>query len=289
MLTREELLEIEKKLLRRTEDEFYRREKHSNARLVTYSEYTPEMFLRAFNRSKYNCISLRDEGKKNEDIPEFKLRKIYFALTWIIVYASLYTIIITRMIKVGNGDSLKELSTILMLIAVGLIFVLPTLTVASIIKYVGMPPFNAYLYGDTKFYRLSNGQIGFADIRKKGYVYSSMFDNYGEIFHTTSKNTVNMKNTEIRELYVPSKIISVKMTRNGILLESSGLFYGLRNSRSVRKGSTNAPVYHFEAWSEMNIDYRKEVIPVTWTNIEGLYRELLAYDNDIVEKPIKID
>lgn len=288
MLTKEELPEIEKKLLRRTEFELYRKEKHSNARLITYSEYTPEEFLRAFNRSKYNCISMRDEYKTNEDIPEFKLRKIYFALTWIVVYVSLYTIILTRMIMVGNGDSLKELSTILMLIAVGLIFLLPTLTVAFLFKFLGMPPFNAYLYGDTKFYRMANGQIAFADISRKGYSYTSMFDNYGEIFHPTSKDLLNLKHTEIREVYIPTRIISVKMTRNGILLESSGKFYGLRTSRSVRTGSTNGAVYHFEAWSEMDIDYRKEVIPVTWTNLENLFIALQAYDNAIAEKPINI-
>lgn len=286
MLTKEELLEIEKKLLRRTEFEVYRKEKHSNARLVTYSEYTPEQFLKAFNRSKYNCIAMRDEYKKNDDIPEFKLRKIYFALVWFVVYISLYTIIITRMIMVGNGDSLKELSTILMLMAVGLIFVLPTLTIAYLFKFVGMPPFNAYLYGETKFYRMANGQIAFADISKKGYSYTSMFDDYGEMFHPTSKNLLNVKHSEIREVYVPTRIISVKMTRNGILLESSGTFYGLRNSKTVRGGHS---VFHYEAWAEMDIDYRKEVIPVTWTNLEGLFSSLQAYDNAIAEKPIKIE
>lgn len=282
-------MQIEKKLLRRTEFEFNRKEKHSNARLITYSEYTPEKFLRAFNLSKYNCISMRDEYKTNKDIPEFKLRNMYFALTWIVVYASLFLTIFIRLYQLDNMDVLKEPKMIITLIFTALFFILPTLALAYLTKFLGMPPFNAYLYGDTKFYRMANGQIAFADISKKGYSYTSMFDDYGEIFHPTAKDLLNIKHTEIREVYVPTRIISVKMTRNGILLESSGLFYGLRNSRSVRKGSTNAPVYHFEAWSEMDVDYRKEVIPVTWTNIEGLFRELQAYDNNIVEKPIIID
>ena len=39
----------------------------------------------------------------------------------------------------------------------------------------------------------------------------------------------------------------------------------------------------------MDIDYRKELIPVTWTNIEGLFRELQIYDNAIVDNAIKLD
>ena len=83
--------------------------------------------------------------------------------------------------------------------------------------------------------------------------------------------------------------MSVKMTRNGILLESSGKFYGIRTSYTIRFGHNSAPAFHFKDWSEMDIDYRKEVIPVTWTNIEALFKALQAYDNGIEEKPIIVE
>lgn len=291
MMTNEELLGIEKTLLIRTEFELCRKEKHSNARLISNSEYTPEQFLEAFNRLRYNCISMRDENKRNEDIPEFKLRKLYFVLTWIIVYVGVYTFTLLRMYQVNGLDVFKETSTIVALVALALFMVLPTLAIAYLFKFLGMPPFNAYLHGDTKFYKMENGQIAFAELSEKGFPYPSVFDNLG-VLHKPSwkdKDILNYKKTGIREVYVPTRILSVEMTHNGILLESSGIFYGIRTSCIIRHGSKRSPAFHFEDWAEMDIDYRKEVIPVTWTNIEGLFRELQAYDNTIVEKPIKIN
>lgn len=288
LLGNEKLSLIEKTLLKRTEFESIRKEKHSNARLVADSDYSPEKFLEAFNSSKYDCISMRDENKKGTDIPEYKLRKIYFALTWIIVYGGVYTVTFLRMYQVNGIDVFKETSTIVMLIALALFMALPTLAIAYVFKFLRMPPFNAYLRGDTKFFRMNNGQIAFADLSEKGFQYPSVFENLGAVHNLKWEEArkFKYKNSPIGEVYVPTKIMSVKMTRNGILLESSGKFYGIRTSYTIRFGHNSAPAFHFKDWSEMDIDYRKEVIPVTWTNIEALFKALQTYDNDIKEKPI---
>ena len=291
MLTEEQLLGIEKTLLTRTEFELCRKEKHSNVRLIDNSEYTTEQFLDAFNRAKCGIISKRDEDKRNEDIPEFKIRKLYFALTWIIVYVGVFSATLLRMYQVNGIDVFKETSTIIMLVALALFLALPTLAIAYAFKFLGMPPFNAFLRSDTKFYKMDNGQIAFADLCESSYPYPSVFDNE-EVLHKPtwkSSNMLNTRETRIIEVYVPTKIISAKMTRNGILLESSGRFYGVRTSCVIRIGHNHSSGFRFEDWSEMDIDYRKEVIPVTWTNLEGLLRELQTYDNGIIEKPFRID
>lgn len=297
MPTKEELLEkeeidlIEKTLLMRTEFELYRKEKHSNARLIADSDYTPEQFVEAFKRSQNDCISMRDENKKNEDIPEFKIRKMISVLSWIIIYGGVFTLTLLRMYKVNGIEVFKEISTIVVLIALALIMLLPVLLISYLSKFLGMPPFNAFLRGNTKFYRMNNGQIAFVDLSEKGYPYPSVFENLSVLRNPKWEDAkkLNKKNTEIMEMYIPTKIISVKMTRNGILLESSGKFYGIRKSYITRYGSTKSAAFHFEDWSEMDIDYRKELIPVTWINIEGLFRELQTYDNAIVENAIKLD
>ncbi len=158
----------------------------------------------------------------------------------------------------------------------------------NVVYYVGMPPFNAYLRSDTKFFGKGNGQIAFADLSEKGFQYPSVFENLDVVHNPKWEDArkLNYRNSEISEVYVPTKIISVKMTRNGILLESSGKFYGIRTSYVVRYGHNHAPGFHFRDWAEMDIDYRKEVIPVTWTNIEALFRAFQTYDNGIEEKPI---
>ncbi len=297
MPTKEELLGIEKlhliekTLLIRSEFESIRKEKHSNARLIADSDYTPEKFLEAFNSSKYDCISMRDENKKSKDIPEYKLRKMYFTLTWIIVYVGVFTATLLRMYQVNGVDVFKETSTIVLLIALALFMALPTLAISYAFKFVGMPPFNAYLRSDTKFFRMGNGQIAFADLSEKVFQYPSVFENLDVVHNPKWEDAreLNYRNSEISEVYVPTKIISVKMTRNGILLESSGKFYGIRTSYVVRYGHNHAPGFHFRDWSEMDIDYRKEVIPVTWTNIEALFRAFQTYENGIEEEPIKVE
>lgn len=297
MSTKEELLGIEKlsfiekTLLIRSEFESIRKEKHSNARLIADSDYTPEKFLEAFNSSKYDCISMRDENKKNADIPEYKLRKMYFTLTWIIIYAGVFTATLLRMYQVNGADVFKETSTIVILIALALFMALPTLAISYAFKFVGMPPFNAYLRSDTKFFRMNNGQIAFADLSEDDYSYPSVFENLGVVHNPKWEDArkFNYRNSKISEVYVPTKIMSVKMTRNGILLESSGKFYGIRTSYTIRFGHNSAPAFHFKDWAEMDIDYRREVIPVTWTNIEVLFKALQTYDNGIEEKPIIVE
>lgn len=291
LLGNEKLSLIEKRLLVCSEFESIRKEKHSNARLIADSDYSPEEFLEAFNSSKCDCISMRDEDKKSADIPEYKLRKMYFALTWIIVYVGVFTVTLLRMYQVNGADVFRETSTIIVLIALALFMALPTLAISYAFKFVGMPPFNAYLRSDTKFFRMNNGQIAFADLSEEGFSYPSVFENPGAVHNPKWEEArkFNYKSSKVGEVYVPTKIISVKMTRNGILLESSGKFYGIRTSYVIRFGHNNAPAFHFKDWSEMDIDYRKEVIPVTWTNIEVLFKALQTYDNSIEEKPIKLD
>lgn len=102
-------------------------------------------------------------------------------------------------------------------------------------------------------------------------------------------NDDEMIESVIKYCYTIDKIIACSHVKDGILIESKGIFHGLRRSDEwYTKNGKEAFEYNGSyQWVELSIDYRREVIPAIFEDMDELETTLNNYDANELKEELK--
>ena len=283
------LKEYQRNIENLTYQEYRRKEKHESTRIIFNSEATPEnMYQNVMNNTTFIFRNrVFSEGRKI--ISRLKgirgKKNAGAALIWLGV---LITAISAYILFFCNSEdftfSIKRILAAVMVSGAPVFLIIGLFVRCSGRRYM-MDYLNAWnpFSTPTEINRLVNGQIviiGYATNDRGCGSYTSALKSDDTIwderptgqsagFVETFYNTTLIP-TYVNYMYIIDSIKSCTKTKSGIMIESSGRYYGIRSVN----GSDRRVYWVF---TEVYISYKKEEILDIFTNMELLESSLMNY------------
>lgn len=275
-----------------TRFESYRSEKHSGEKIV--EEYTPVQYYESIKNRvifTYNNLVISKKKKVQRLIPTIRrwrlrgqlLQSLSILMTAFVLYA-LFGANDTFFRGPHNSwpNGLYVAYILFMIFAPIIVFI-----VGGLIQTKGRKLFAEYievwnpLKAPMEIVKLNDGRIAILNYLSRDMSmakYSRAVDGNGEPLkpHSIIDESKYRDDAVIKSCYAIDKVISATAVEDGILLESSGFFYGLR--RAIRTGNHSDSKTKFEyfLWTECAVDYRREIIPCIYENFDDLKGNLMA-------------
>lgn len=241
--------------------ELERCEMHSEERIVKQDEYTPIQFYENLvNKTikKYDNLVISENKKIPHMIPTIRKWKTIGDAIQI-----LGVILVAIFVLSLNGERLKgRIASIIVVLILQLI-------VGRLVKVIGRKPFGEYTLCWKKtlphmdIRELDDGKLAITKYMKR----DETAGNYEDIITNEKQQSI------VKYTYIIDKVISCERVKDGIMLESAGKFYGLRAVRlTTGEGATDYKDGY--AFTEVKVDYRREIIPCIFANMDELYCSL---------------
>lgn len=262
--------------------EKYRKEQHDSSRIIFNREISPvQMYQNVMNNTVFIYKNrVPEDGKKViTGLKGIRRRRIAGSIIqWIGVLLIILFVLFTFNYKSVEWNNNIKLAFMLAILAGIPAF----LIIGTSIKTSGRKFMIDYLdvwnpmKSPIEFNCLANGQLvlmKYARRDKSCGVYLSALNPDDTIWHGNLLNRMTIP-TYADNIYVIDSIKSCTRTENGLMIESSGRFYGARRARCLYNN-------HHDTWlsvfAETHVSYRKDEIPAIFANMEQLEASLMNY------------
>ena len=281
------LKEYQKNIEKLSYNESIRKEQHESTRIIFNREATPvSIYQNVMNNTTF-IYKNRVLSEKSRDISALKGIRVKKNVATAIIWIGVLITAISAYILFFHGRENLELS-MRRILAVVMMSGAPVFFMIGLIilkcnsrKYmVGYLPV-LYPFGShVEINRLTNGQmviLRYATRKKTCETYISALNPDDTIWD--QQLTGFFKDyfyrsripTYISYMYIIDSIKSCKKTKGGIMIESSGRYYGRRGACEGKD------TVYFDVFAEAYVSYRKEEIPAIFTNMEQLEASLMNY------------
>ncbi len=266
-------------------NEKYRKEKHDSSRIIFNREISPvQMYQNLMDNTVFTYKNrVPEEGSKViTSLKGIRRKRIIGSIIqWIgVLLIVLFVLLILNYKSIEWDNSIKLASLLSMPVGI-LVF-----TVGGFIRISGRKFMGEYLEvwnklsnlkGPIEINCLKNGQLAIVKYRHRDKScgdYLSALNPDGTIWHGNFFNCIRIP-TYVEYMYIIDSIKSCARTESGLMIESSGKYYGRRWAwNSYYRSSRPIPFYVF---TETYVSYRKEEIPVIFDNMDQLESSLINY------------
>ncbi len=279
-----------------TYDEKRRGEQHGDTRIVFYQEMPPiQIYKNARDNTEFVYRNrVPEEGPKviNNLKGVGLQRRIGMAVQWLGLFITVLFVIYIFNYQSIDWDNDLKIALALIMFFMGPI-VLPI--VGGSIRIYGRKYLIDYLrvrsstFGSPmEINRLSNGQLvilSYMTMDKSCSTYLSALNmDDTEWKGVRTPFTSEEIPTYVDYMYIIDSVKSCKRTKNGLMLESSGRYYGTRTAYTEHYSNDNGPDDYVNVlvFTEAQITYRKEEILDIFTDMDQLEVELNSYSDYMV-------
>ena len=274
--------ELQKNIEKLSTGEKYRKEQHDSTRIIFNREISPvQMYQNVMDNTVFTYKNrVPEEGKKViTRLKGIRRKKIAGSIVqWIGVLLLVLFVLLTF------NDAFREWSNIKEPIGLAIFLGIPVfLFIGGCIRVSGRTFMADYLQvwnplkSPVEFNCLTNGQLVlmYYSCRDKSCGgYSSALNPDDTIWHSRGLGFKYVRiPTYVNYMYVIDSIKSCTRTENGLMIESSGRYYGVRGARHV--GDSDGTWLH--VFAEIHVSYRKEEIPAIFADMEQLEAALMNY------------
>lgn len=280
--------EIQKNIEKLELNEKYRQEKHDRTRIIFHNEISP---LQIYQNVMDNTVFIYknrvpEEGTKViTRLKVIKRNKVIGSLIqWIGILLIAAFVLLIFSYRSLRWDSNIKLKILLLLFFGSFVFIFAGgLIRISGRKFMGdyIEVWNQYSIwkGPVEINCLKNGQLAIIKYRhrdKSRGEYLSALNPDGTIWHGNLLRRM-MLPTYVRYIYIMDSVKSCARTENGLMIESSGKYYGIRGARYKQGRRSGNRRLWFYVFAETRISYRKEEIPAILDHMEQLEAALINY------------
>lgn len=266
-------------------NEKYRKEKHDSSRIIFNREISPvQMYQNLMDNTVFTYKNrVPEEGSKViTSLKGIRRKRIVGSIIqWIgALLIALFILFILNYKSVDLDNDVKFAITLTTLAGIPLFII-----IGGFIRILGRKFMGEYLEvwnklsnlkGPIEINCLKNGQLAIVKYRhrdKSCGEYLSALNPDGTVWHGNFFTRIRIS-TYVEYMYIIDSIKSCARTENGLMIESSGRYYGKRWARNSYNGSNETPFYVF---AETYVSYRKEEIPVIFDNMDQLESSLINY------------
>ena len=273
-------------------NEKYRKEKHDNSRIIFNREISPvQMYQNLMDNTVFTYKNRvpQEDSKVITELKGIKRNRIVGSIIQLIgvLLIVLFVLFVLNYKSIECSNNMK-LAALLSMFVGALIFII----VGGFIRISGRTFMADYiqvwnklsiLNGPIEINCLKNGQLAIIKYRhrdKSCGEYISALNPDDTIWHGDFFARVKIP-TYVECMYIIDSIESCTRTENGLMIESTGRYYGKRCARIWHHGGSNDNRTNNKTrgyvFTEVHISYRKEEIPAILENMEQLESSLINY------------
>ena len=277
------IYEFQENIKKLTYKEKDRKEEHGNSRIIFNREIPPvNIYQNVMNNTTfiYRNRVPSEGGKLISRLKGIRGKKIMGSvIQWIGVLMTVISAYMLFFYDIEDWDAnIKGLLAVLMLSGVTVFLI-----IGGIIRTRGRAYMSDYievwnpLKAPVEINRLANGQLAvikYINRDKSCGLYKSALNPDDTI--QTQRIDMKMIPTYAMYIYIIDQIKSCEKTKNGVMVESSGRYYGARWAWKKYNTHTNKYTWYY-VFTETHISYKKEEIPDIFTDMEQLEASLMNY------------
>ncbi len=278
-----------------TYDEKRRGEQHGDARIVFYQEMPPiQMYKNVRDNTEFVYRNrVPEEGPKvinnlkgvglqrKIGMPLQRIGLLVFILSWVYVFVA--TII-------DLNENFKPIALIMLIMGPVLFIVGGSIRIYGrkyLIEYLRVR--SSSFGSPMEINRLSNGQLvilSYMTMDKSCSTYLSALNMDDTVWKgVRTPFTSEEIPTYVNYMYIIDSVKSCKRTKNGLMLESSGRYYGTRTAYTEHYSNDNGQLDDYVnalVFTEAQVTYRKEEILDIFMDMDQLEVELNSYSDYMV-------
>ena len=282
--------ELQKNIEKRSQGEIERKEQHGSSRIIFNREISPvQMYQNVMDNTTFIYKNrVLEEGKKVIfRLKGIRRKKIAGSIIqWLgALLFVLFVLYIFHYQSIEWDNNIKTAVALALFLGIPVFFFIGLCVRCSgrrfIREYLHRPsPFSDIGVPIIEFNRLANGQMVlmmYSRHDKSCGGYLSALNPDDTIWHGRGLGFKYVRiPTYVDYMYVIDSIKSCTRTENGLMIESSGRYYGVRGARHVGGGGDSNGTW-LTVFAETHVSYRKEEILAIFSDMEQLEAAFMNY------------